>query len=671
MKKIYGVIVSTFFLPFFLTAQTEKVQHDIDSLTAILDERPGAALIEEYVRLAGRAAYVTPGRVKEMEEVISKAGRRAGYVFAPNRVNMLQIIYYTNLSRFDSASILLEGLKKRALAQNDDLGLLHYYINKGIVAKRSGKFGLAAQMYYSGLSVADRLDDQRHKVALYNNLTSLYNSLQQYDKAKQMIWQAIRIAESTGDATSVGIGGVYVNLAVLYKRTEQLDSALYFYKKAIREFEKDGNTLIGGAYCNIGILYGTLNQSDSAEFYLQQALTINRQFKHKNYEINTINALAEMRVNQMKYEEAISYAALARKLARDNGLLQAEYNALQALHHAYAGKGDYRMAYQLYAETAVVNDSLFSSEKQAIIDEVKEKYESAKKDEQIITTGEALEEQKQRTYYLSGGIALVAILAVFILSMYYKTGKLNRKIAAQARAIEAKNKDLARANQVKDKLFAVISHDLRAPISSLHGLITLMDSSQVSSDKMEVMKVHLQSQLQQTTGLMETLLNWARTQMRGWEIKEAPVKLARIVANLQNQFAKTAEEKGLVLRLKADEKISVKADEQLLHIVLYNLVSNAIKFTAAHGKVWIDVAKEEDDYVQVSVCDNGVGADEQELSRMLESNDYYTTPGTASEKGFGLGLKICTELAKQMNAIITVQSQKGKGSRFAIRLPIS
>jgi two-component system, sensor histidine kinase and response regulator len=671
MKKIYGVIVSTFFLPFFLAAQTEKVQHNIDSLTAVLDEHPNAALIEEYVRLANKAIYVTPGRAKEMEEVISKAGQRAGYVFAPNRVSMLQIIYYTNLSRFDSANVLLEHLKKRTLKQNDELGLLHYYLNKGIVAKRSGKFGLAAQMYYNGLSIADRLGDQRHKIALYNNLTALYNALLQYDKAKQMIWQAIKIAESTGAETSVGVGGIYANLAILYKRTDQLDSALHFYKKAIAEFEKEESTLLGGAYCNIGILYGTLNLFDSAEFYLQRALALNRQFRQPAYEINTMNALAEMRVAQRQYEEAIVYADAARKLAHNNDVLQAELNALQLLHMAYAGKGDYRQAYQLHTEAAVVNDSLFNVERQTIIDEVKEKYESDKKDEQIVRAGEELNEHKMRTYYLTAGIALIAILAVFILRLYYKTGRLNRKIAAQARAIEAKNTDLARVNQVKDKLFAVISHDLRAPISSLHGLITLMDTSQVSADKMEAMKVHLQSQLQQTTGLMETLLNWAKTQMRGWEIKKEPVKLARVVANIQNQFAKMAEEKGLMLRLKADDKISVMADEQLLHIVLYNLVSNAIKYTGAHGKVWLDVVKEEDDYIQVCVCDEGKGIDEDELSGLLKSTDYYTTPGTANERGFGFGLKICMELARQMNAIITAQSQKGKGSRFAVRLPIS
>ncbi|MES2691060.1 MAG: tetratricopeptide repeat-containing sensor histidine kinase [Bacteroidota bacterium] len=468
----------------------------------------------------------------------------------------------------------------------------------------------------------------------------------------------------------MSIGNIYSNLAVTYKNTKQLDSALYYYDKAREEFEASGNVLVSGVYCNIGILYGDLKKYDQAEKYLQQALTLTRSFKQINYEVNVLNSLAEIRLSTQNYREAIEYASQSLELAKSKGLLQAQSQSLKYLHISYAKLGKYEMAYSIFTEAAALNDSLYSIEKEEVVKEIKEKYESDKKDEEITSANTRIEEEKQRSYYLWATILTFGGFIVFIWFLYVRTGKLNTKIAAQAKAIETQNADLEQVNQVKNKLFAVVSHDLRAPVSSLHSLLMLINNPNLSSEKKEMMHHQLQAELEQTTILMETLLHWAKTQMKGWEVKKEKVEFNGLITGVFRQFEKTAKEKKIELSTSTiGEDVFLNADPHLLHIILYNLVSNGIKFTHKHGSVWIEY-HQYDSKVLICVCDEGTGITEEEITLLLNESSYKTTRGTASEKGFGMGLKICMELARQMNGTITVQSNPEDGSRFCLEMPV-
>lgn len=666
--KYFGLALIFCCITTFTFAQKERLQHQADSLKGILEKHPTPQSIEEYMRLATRVIYVEPERVDELIGVIERSAAPADYKFAPARINVLKLVILINESQFDSAELLLTQVRKTAEKTGDKLGLIHYYLNEGIIQKRKGNYELSTTMYYKGLVLADELNDNRFKLALYNNLGALYNANGDYQSAKKVILKSISIFRQTKEESATSIGNIYSNLAVTYKNMKQLDSALFYYEKARKEFEAANNVLVSGVYCNIGILYGDLKKYDQAEMYLQKALTLTRSFRQINYEVNVLNSLAEIRVSTKQYNEAIEYARQSLDLAKKKGLLLAQYQALKYLHASYAKLGKYEMAYNMFTEAAALNDSLYSIEKEEVAREIREKYETDKKDEEIRFANMQIEEEKRHSYYLWATVLTFGVFIIFIWFMYVRTGKLNKKIAAQARAIEIQNTDLEKVNQVKNRLFAVVSHDLRAPVSSLHSLLLLLNSPGVSNEKKEMMHKQLQVQLEQTTTLMETLLQWAKTQMKGWEVKLESIDTSLLASDLEGQFTAIAAHKNISFDLQGMHHIRVKGDKQLLYVVLYNLVSNAIKFTPDGGKVWAETTRL-NNKVQLFICDNGKGIHQNELASLLDEYHFETTKGTAGEKGFGMGLKICLELARQMNGSISIQSAYGEGSRFCLELP--
>lgn len=669
MKHLCIFIIFCCTIPFGF-AQKERLQQQIDSIAAVLKNKPTRQSIEDYMRVATKVIYVAPGKVDEMTSVIEQAASQCGYQFAASRNHVLKLVIFINESQFDSAELLLEMVKGAAEKTDDKLGLIHYYLNKGIIQKRKGNYELSTEMYYKGLVLADELNDNRFKLALYNNLGALYNVTGDYQSAKKVILESIRIFRLTSEESATSIGNIYSNLAVTYKNMRQIDSALYYYEKARVEFEITSNVLVSGVYCNIGILYGDLKKYDRAEQYLQKALTLTRSFKQANYEVNVLNSLAEIRVSTGNYKEAIEYSQQALELAKNKSLLLAQSQALKYLHASYAKLGRYDQAYAMFNEASALNDSLYSIEKEEVVKEIKEKYESDKKDEAIADANLQIEYEKQRSYYLWATILAFGGFIVFIWFLYVRTGKLNKKIAAQARSIETQNEDLEKLNQVKNKLFAVVSHDLRAPVSSLHSLLLLINNPGLSSEKKETMYTELQVKLEQTTHLMETLLHWARTQMKGWEVKREKVAFNKLLADVFKQFEAIANEKKIELTASGiTENIFINTDPHLLQIILYNLVSNALKFTNRNGRVWIELHQQHSNNL-ICVCDNGGGIPEEETAILFNETSYQTTSGTASEKGFGMGLKICIELARQLNGNMTVQSKPGEGSRFCLEIPV-
>lgn len=649
-------------------AQTARQISSRDSMERILANNPSAQTLHQYAMLGVTFMHADPEQLNRFAANIYRASEKAGWPFAEGRVLILRSVVTLDASKFDSTLVYLEQLLQVAQATSDTISLLLYHTNSGITLKRLSRFEQAVDAYYQGLELAEKYGSHAFMLSFYNNLSSLYNSIDDFESAKKVIREAISLFKKHNKEGASGLGSLYGNLAVAYKRTMQLDSALYYYEKSREELEMVHNVAVSGVYCNIGILYGELKQYDQAEEYLQKALLLTRKHRQANYEVNVLNALADIRTDQDRYKEAIGYASEAMTLAKQISMPDALSRSLDYLHSAYARLGNYQMAYKLFQESNVLKDSIYDIEKEEIVKEIKEKYETVKKDEAIRYANVHIEEQRRRSYFLIGIVMVFALLVLYIGFLYVRTGRLNRKIKAQAEAMEQQNENLENANRVKEKLFAVVSHDLRSPVSSLHALMVLMNKPNLGEERISLLKQELQKQLLQTTGLMETLLNWAKTQMKGWEVSPKNVSVNEVALRLEEHFASYAADKQISLHLAGQSRLYVLADEQLVHIILYNLVSNAVKFTPQQGRVWLESGHLGDN-VEIRICDTGQGMDAYTVSRLLDETVYESTKGTAREKGFGLGLKICIELARLMRGNIRVSSEEGKGSRFCLVLP--
>jgi two-component system, sensor histidine kinase len=251
---------------------------------------------------------------------------------------------------------------------------------------------------------------------------------------------------------------------------------------------------------------------------------------------------------------------------------------------------------------------------------------------------------------------------------------LEQKVVDRTAEIQANNKllqkqkeELEQLNQLKSKLFSVLAHDMRSPLGTLQSLLSIADKDLLPPDDFQRMLKNIQTRLGHTTEMLEKLLTWANSQLKGAKVKPSIMHVSSWLKSISRLYILTALQKEIDLTVSVAEDLTFYADEDMITLALGNLVNNAIKFTPEGGKINI-VAYTAPQGVGIKVVDNGIGISEQ---RQEKINGYGidSTPGTDGERGTGLGLIICRDFVNQNGGYFGIKSQPGKGSTFYFVLP--
>jgi len=231
--------------------------------------------------------------------------------------------------------------------------------------------------------------------------------------------------------------------------------------------------------------------------------------------------------------------------------------------------------------------------------------------------------------------------------------------------------ELKELNATKDKFFSIVAHDLRNPVQSVLLLAEMLNSKyeRFGDQKRRDYIQRINRASEQLSIFLESLLHWSKSQRQVIHMKPRSVALAKLVEQCFQLLADIAEKKDIAMEAQLGDGIMVYGDEEMIKTVIRNLLSNALKFTAAGGRVTVG-ADEKEDTVELWVRDTGVGIDKENLKRLFRLDVQFTTPGTAKEKGSGLGLLLCKELVEKNNGAISVTSRPGEGSRFTVTLPV-
>lgn len=231
--------------------------------------------------------------------------------------------------------------------------------------------------------------------------------------------------------------------------------------------------------------------------------------------------------------------------------------------------------------------------------------------------------------------------------------------------------ELKELNAQKDKLFSILSHDLRSPFTGLLGLSDIL-INEIDELKKEEIKSYITSIKEISDNLyahLGNLLEWSRLQRGKVEFSPQKLALGETVEKIIKLLHPNVQKKEIQLVIEIDESIYVRADPYMINSVLQNLLSNAIKFTHEKGTIKIG-AKRTDPFVEIYVDDSGVGMSDEEMDKVFRVDSSYTTKGTSGEVGTGLGLVICKEMIEKHGGTINIESQKGMGSSFKFTLSV-
>ncbi|MES1217041.1 MAG: HAMP domain-containing sensor histidine kinase [Bacteroidota bacterium] len=243
------------------------------------------------------------------------------------------------------------------------------------------------------------------------------------------------------------------------------------------------------------------------------------------------------------------------------------------------------------------------------------------------------------------------------------------EIKENANLLKKQTTELTELNSLKNKLFSIISHDLKAPMYALRNLFTNVQEKNMSPDELITVMPEVVNDLNFTVELMDNLLQWAKTQMQSDTVYPQQVDIGKLIAEVMQLLRLQAEAKRIKIESNTSRGMYGYMDKDMINLVVRNLLSNAIKFTPENGSISIG-AHEQGSHIEVYVQDNGTGISQEALLK-INNNDFYTTKGTASESGTGLGLMLCKEYLARNGGRLHIESKMGEGSIFSFSLPIS
>jgi len=245
----------------------------------------------------------------------------------------------------------------------------------------------------------------------------------------------------------------------------------------------------------------------------------------------------------------------------------------------------------------------------------------------------------------------------------------SEEMADQAQSLTITNTELERLNKTKDKFFSIIAHDLRNPFNAIMGFSDLLchDFNEMD-DKQKLGLLELINLSSESSyNLLDNLLQWARTQTDKIKFSPEEFELSEVVKQVSDLHGIIAEKKLVSIRNTIPVSTRVFADRNMIHTVVRNLISNAIKFSHKGGNVLVS-AYENGGMTEIVIRDEGIGMSRENLSKLFRIDTYYSTSGTSGESGTGLGLIICKEFVEKNNGRIRATSKEGDGTAISFTL---
>ncbi|GAB3010695.1 hypothetical protein GCM10027284_32260 [Cyclobacterium sediminis] len=262
-----------------------------------------------------------------------------------------------------------------------------------------------------------------------------------------------------------------------------------------------------------------------------------------------------------------------------------------------------------------------------------------------------------------------SILGVTMIMFALKRFILNqkRKVKEKTVALLKINKDLKQTNNQKDRIIAIISHDLKNPLQSIIQTLELINSGDLTEEEIKFLRKELLKSTKNTYKMMEDILEWSSFEIKNASRKEKKIKIKDLIEDTVEILRVIAKQKSIELEVNYHENPLLNLETDRLLLIVRNLVQNAIKFTPSGGHVIVDIYSQEEQ-LTLQITDNGVGISPKRLKNIFEQ-DIKSTYGTEQEKGTGMGLHMCFQSAHKLSGKLEVQSTEGVGSTFKLVIP--
>ncbi|MCF6130770.1 tetratricopeptide repeat-containing sensor histidine kinase [Flavobacterium wongokense] len=513
--------------------------------------------------------------------------------------------------KFDSINLLTVRFSElENLTQYEKAG---FYLYKSIYYKRISRYEEAIAISRQGLKYCDDTNSfQLFKKRLLINIADIYFTILKYDEANRYAVQAKKIGtDGYHDIDNYCITGYWFEINKKYS-------------KSIAEYE--------------------------------QALHLIRQYGNICKSAQVLNKMAVVYCKEGNYKKGIILVDKAISLADSCQEMVNSINARKSKYDILRASKKYKEATELYDTIILLDGKYAFNLRNEKLDELEAKYQNELKTQKnaslslINKKNNGVINRQRIILYCSISVIVIFLLLVFFLIKFYRKQR-------------AANKELQRLNLLNQKIFSVISHDFKGPITTLK---LMLSNDAVKENEDNAVGAYLKEiglQLEQSDAMLESLLDWAKTELKIKAGKQNPYSIHALVSEVAGQLKSKLDEKELTVSISFDTKTQTDFPQEVLKIVFRNIMSNAIKFSNPKSVIEISYLDN-----KLKVRDYGKGIPKNKLDKLF---NQAISPGlgTFHESGFGIGLYLSYELMQKNNGVITVENNEDVGCTFSIVLP--
>ncbi len=534
----------------------------------------------------------------------------------------------------------------------------HGYLSYLLAYK--GDFRESLKLLQTSLALLDPQTDTEFYAGTLADLANVYNEFGDLTAAKKYFRLSNEAYQMVNDETNLLVNTF--NLGGTYMNAEEYDSAILLFEQVKAKAPDIYPILEAFCYGNIGQSLGYKGDFRGAVDSQLTGLRLEQQYGQELQMIDSHTVLGVAYGHLDKMDSSDFHLAEALRLSSKFELHDKYLGILEERVEILAMAERFEDAFVVSEQVKVMQDSIRSLEVSELRVEMQEKFDTKQKEAQNQLLTSENENQRQLMLGILGALVACIALIWYVLMNQRRTKKLNARISAQSF-------ELNRSNKTKDRLFSIIGHDLRGPITSFETSTAIIKSYLAKNELSKVHEIieHTDQSAKRLKLLLDNLLNWSLSQQNELNIKIESLELRPIVEEVLDIYVETYEMKGI--SVSADlQDAEVLADYNTISTVLRNLLSNAIKFSPPNSEIKI-VQTPSDGFIELVIEDKGVGIPEQSLNKLFSIDKGKVRKGTAKEQGSGLGLVLVKEFVALNNGEIKFTTEEGKGTKFYITLP--
>lgn len=583
--------------------------------------------------------------------------------------------------------------------KNDEMFKSIAYSSKASIYTGQSNYEKALYFYYKSLEIRKSLKDTLLISYTYNDIGLLYYYAGYNSKALEYLKKSTNLKNKSNSSEEIIKNNI--NIALIFVEMKEEDKALKYFFEYYDHFSKKDSlsTQMIIANFNIGLAYYSKEKYSKALSYFNRALEIAEKINFlfgiakakyaladlyvelgnynlakkiaeevKNYGINSIEFWGYNNITlgyakfKLKEKDYNNYFQIVEDSLKVKPNLKLKENMIEYQIKISKSKNDFEKAFEYHIAldsiSKELNENILKIQIADLI--VNKELEENRSEVLKLKFQNDLNEEKirQSNNFILMLILFVLLLLIMLIFIYFQ----NQKIAKL-------NSDLNVSNNTIVRFFSIISHDLRSPIGTFKMIMEELDNNYntFTDGEKRTLISESKNEVNNVLKLLENLLTWAKTSNGEFKLSIKQVSVKNIIEDIAKSNKQNISSKKINVVYNIDKDYLIDTDEDMLKTIIRNICSNSIKFTPEGKNIYVNLSENSNEII-LSIKDEGVGMNQQQLDKLFNIDQKVTRLGTQKEKGTGLGLIIVKELLQYLKSEIIVNSKEGEGTEIIIKL---